>query len=350
MDSAPTLSAHMRGAPWQLTDDVIQVREWGGTRTYPLPDAPSGRWLIGTSSQCEIRIVDEQRQVSRRHACIARDHGTLTVSDLASKNGLWVDDARINSCTLVPGGEVGLGPLRLIAESARLLALRAYLAQVIGWAPCAGIHVDLALRCIRATAMQKGPLLLHGDGDLVPIAAEIHRLAFGAAPFIVNDPHDLRLAQGDRWTRIQDVDAAIGAAAGGTLCISNDRTAAARAQLVSKLAQTPDVRLLVWGSKPEQLGEPFRCIALPSLHRREPELDRLIDAYAAAAIASLGASPSSYNAEVRAEVRRRGPTSLTAMERTVTRLIAMLEFKSVTRAASQLGITHAALSRWLKRG
>lgn len=350
MDSAPTLSAQMRSLPWQLTDEVIQIREWGGSRAYALPDAPSGRWHIGTSSQCEIRIVDELRQVSRLHACISRDHGSLTMSDLKSKNGLWVDNARIDSCALVSGVEVGLGPVRLIAESARLITLRRYLAQVLGWSPSAVVRVDLAIRCVRALALHRRPLLLHGAGDLVPIAQEIHRLVFGAErPFVVNDPHHQGPSHGKRRIRIADPSDAIAAAEGGTLCVSSDRTSAARAELESRLAQAHDVRLMVWGSKPERLSEPVRRIAIPPLAARREEFDRLTDALAADALRALGAAASSYDADVRNEVRRRAPADLAAMERTVTRLIAMQEWPSVTRAAAKLGISHVALSRWLRR-
>jgi hypothetical protein len=46
-----------------------------------------------------------------------------------------------------------------------------------------------ALRSIRMAATRRTALVLHGDGDLVPIARAIHRRAFGAErPFIVCDP------------------------------------------------------------------------------------------------------------------------------------------------------------------
>jgi hypothetical protein len=67
------------------------------------------------------------------------------------------------------------------------------------------------------------------------------------------------------------------------------------------------------------------------------------------AIAALGASPSSFTPQDLAWTKRRRPKTLGAIETTVTRLIAIREWGGVTRAATHLGITHVALSRWLSR-
>ncbi len=62
------------------------------------------------------------------------------------------------------------------------------------------------------------------------------------------------------------------------------------------------------------------------LSQRTAELDRIIDEYAAEAVAELGAKPSSFTAEDRAWTRRRRAKTLEEIETTVTRLVAIREW------------------------
>lgn len=78
---------------------------------YPIV---SGRGTIGRSRDCAIRL--EEPSVSARHAEVAYDGATLTISDLASRNGLRVNGKRAASATLLNGDTVTLGEVVLRVE------------------------------------------------------------------------------------------------------------------------------------------------------------------------------------------------------------------------------------------
>jgi hypothetical protein len=61
---------------------------------------------------------------SRSHRA---DHERLGVRDLDSKNGIQIDGSQRKEAPLVPGTELGIGDVVLIAESRQLIALRGFL-------------------------------------------------------------------------------------------------------------------------------------------------------------------------------------------------------------------------------
>lgn len=191
MQLVPTRTDPLGSREWTIDDDVVRLREWGSERTYELPRTPESRaeWSVGSASTCEIRLDDARRMVSRHHARLVRAHGGWVMHDVGSKNGLWIDNGRRLAIGLSPGVEVGIGSLTLIAESEGLVTLRAMLSGLLGWADIRRGVVDRALRSIRTSATLSAPLVLYGDGNLVDIARQIHRAAFGTTrPFIVCDP------------------------------------------------------------------------------------------------------------------------------------------------------------------
>ena len=69
-----------------------------GTRlTYDLSD---GEHLLGAAEKCDVLL--EMAGVSRRQSTLTVSEGTLTVSDLDSKNGTFVNGRRIDSTMLSP--------------------------------------------------------------------------------------------------------------------------------------------------------------------------------------------------------------------------------------------------------
>src|SRR6185503_8160289 len=116
-------------------------------------------------------------------------NGRWVLRDLSSKNGLRLDGARRTEIVLEPGAEIGIGGLTLIAESMRSVALRGFLARLLGWRSDRIEVIDHALRSIRMAATRRVALILCGEGDLVPIAGSIHRHSLGHdRPFVVCDP------------------------------------------------------------------------------------------------------------------------------------------------------------------
>lgn len=66
--------------------------------------ALSGKKIIGRDASCDI-VIDSS-EVSRRHAELEVQGATLTLRDLGSTNGTFVNGNRISQTTLSPGDEI----------------------------------------------------------------------------------------------------------------------------------------------------------------------------------------------------------------------------------------------------
>jgi hypothetical protein len=207
MVTLSTLSDQQRG--WRIIDPVVRLRALETGELYPLPDpALRGDAVLGSGGASALQLHDPSGRVSHRHARLAWDGQRWALRDLESKNGLWSDGVRRRSVELVPGVEVRLGGLTLLAESAALLRLRALVARLIGWSDDHRREVDRALRGLRDAALLRASLVLCGAGDLVPIAHRLHRETLGPdRPFLACGP-------GDR------AGALLRCARDGTLCAS----------------------------------------------------------------------------------------------------------------------------------
>lgn len=86
----------------------------GGRRVVPLPEGTTtavGRGPAGNA----VRL--EERNVSRRHACFHATAGTVTVEDLGSLTGTWVNGERLSGPRrLRPGDRVRIGDFELSME------------------------------------------------------------------------------------------------------------------------------------------------------------------------------------------------------------------------------------------
>lgn len=71
-----------------------------------------GKLLIGRAEECDVRPLGEE--VSRRHCAVVEEAGGLTVEDLKSRNGTYVNGVRIAAKVTVADGDiVRVGPLEL---------------------------------------------------------------------------------------------------------------------------------------------------------------------------------------------------------------------------------------------
>jgi DNA-binding CsgD family transcriptional regulator len=88
-------------------------------QSLPLPLAhwplEQGTALVGRSSQCDFVVNDPS--VSRRHAEIRVDDAGLTVVDLASSNGTYVNDDRIATCLVRRGQRLRFGDVSFLLTS-----------------------------------------------------------------------------------------------------------------------------------------------------------------------------------------------------------------------------------------
>ncbi|MFM9195724.1 MAG: FHA domain-containing protein [Planctomycetia bacterium] len=72
----------------------------------------NGRILIGRAEDCDVRPLGEE--VSRRHCAVVAEGGGVTVEDLKSRNGTYVNGTRIaTKVTVADGDIVRVGPLEL---------------------------------------------------------------------------------------------------------------------------------------------------------------------------------------------------------------------------------------------
>ncbi|TMQ15514.1 MAG: FHA domain-containing protein [Deltaproteobacteria bacterium] len=129
---------------WSVRDEVTQLREWRTDIAYPLPPKQVVS-TIGASKDCWLRLWHPSRSISRTHAVLAHGNGGWLLSDLESKNGMYLDGVRMSALSVVPGAEIRIGETTLVAESPKLIALRALLERFFGWADERREDVDRAL-------------------------------------------------------------------------------------------------------------------------------------------------------------------------------------------------------------
>lgn len=71
-----------------------------------------GKLMIGRAEECDVRPLGEE--VSRRHCAVIEEAGVLTVEDLKSRNGTYVNGVKISAKVTVADGDiVRVGPLEL---------------------------------------------------------------------------------------------------------------------------------------------------------------------------------------------------------------------------------------------
>lgn len=334
---------------WPIQDDVVQLREWGTDRVFGVPPT-TGSYLIGTDEECQIRIEDRTHCTSRKHAMIRREYLGWTIEDTGSRNGLWLNGARYDSFIVEPGDEIGVGEVTLIAESTRLIAVRRYLARILGWSSDRKVSVDLALRSIRRAASGRAALVLTGDTEVIAVARSLHYRVLGSdRPFIVCRRAP-RSSFGTAKYREHGM-AALHNARGGSLCVMGWALPHDFAQVLSALREPErQVQLVVCLTKGgDQADGPLAmAIEVPPLRCRTDELSRIVDEYANDAISRLGAG-APFPEHDHAWVMDHAVTSLGEIETATLRLVALRMGNSVNSAATRLGMSHAALSRWMKR-
>jgi hypothetical protein len=336
----PTSTDFSAKAGWRIDDPVIRLREWGSERVYGLPDPPA-EWTLGSATTCELHLRDNPAQISRQHAKLIPFGGGWKLKDQKSKNGLWRDGARQLEFTLTPGLEIGIGSLRLIAESRQLIAVRALLCRFLGWSAPRQDDVDEALRSLREWAALRVSLVLMGGGDLFTVARKLHLATLGpGAPFIASDEHEsgmtaLQMAtHGTLWAPRLPPDFAAMAA-----CL---REVDSRTRLMLHAQTAEDAaRAAITLARPA-------IISLPSLTSRHAEMPRLINECAHEAAASLKAPATGFTTDDVEKLARLNYRGIADLEETARRVVALRTW-GVSNGAVRLRISHVALLRWAQR-
>ena len=335
---------------WTIRDDVMRLRAWGTDRVYSLHADHHPGPVIGSAPGCAIQVHDRTRRTSRQHAQLQRVQGRWAVID-RSKNGLYRDGVKLDKFILTPGVEIGLGGgVTLVAESSRLITLRSALARMLGWSAERAEAIDLALRAIRFAAQRRITLVLCGV-DLVPLAEELHRLTLTTArPFVLCNPR--RRTSESAWNPTRCAPsgrAALGEAAGGTVCLSTKHLPSDLRTLMHGLRQPECQTQLVVCTERVQDAELFNAapIVIPPLVSRREEIDRIIEEYAVDAAGVLGLGDHWLNAAERAWIRGHLHT-LAEIQKATVRLAAIRQAGSMSAGAAYLGISHVGMLKWLR--
>jgi hypothetical protein len=327
---------------WAVDDPVTQLRIRGDEQIFVLPSAaPGAPLVVGAADECHLVLRDPTGCVSRHHAHLVREHGAWILHDQASTNGIRQDGERRLSIQLAPGVEIEIGGIKLIAESTRLRALRAYLSRIMGWDHARLDDIDHGIQAVRTMATRRAALVLCGAGELGRVASRIHQLALGPArPFI---------------TCARDDSAKADPANNGTFCFIDDELPDDFAEIAARLtASGAKSRLVVCSPSREDATEAMTQLArgavleLPDLATRPGEIDRLILEYADDAVAALRAPGSGFREHELIWLRQLPFATLEDVGEVTFRLVALRNW-NVRGGAQHLGISHVALSRWARR-
>lgn len=65
--------------------------------------------LVGRHPECDVRF--DLPSISRRHCCLAIAYDRISIRDLGSRHGVWVNGVRSEESQLKSGDEIAIGPL-----------------------------------------------------------------------------------------------------------------------------------------------------------------------------------------------------------------------------------------------
>lgn len=85
---------------------LIMFKENGEKKQFPIMP---GKTVIGRKEDCGLRIP--LGEISRKHAILMVEGGTVTLRDLGSANGTYVNNKRVSEQELQPGDHIVVGPV-----------------------------------------------------------------------------------------------------------------------------------------------------------------------------------------------------------------------------------------------
>ncbi|HWU91468.1 MAG TPA: hypothetical protein VN253_29575 [Kofleriaceae bacterium] len=218
-----------------------------------------------------------------------------------------------------------------------------FLQRLLGWSTARLADVDHAFRAVRELASGRAILILLGEGSLLGVARRLHELTLPKRPFVELGPGDNAIEALDR-------------AAGGMGYVEARDLPRDLARLAASVRPESSVRLMIGAEHAWDLARlatmlpRIATVRIPPIAERKDELDRLIEVYGHDAMAALGADDLGFRPYDLEWIRaRRARIRTLADIEEVTRRVVALRNWGVTHGAERLGITHGALSRWVRR-
>lgn len=91
--------------------NLVLFKKNGTTKSFPLPSAVT---VIGRRQDCDLCIP--LMIISRKHCELNQDQGQLTIRDLGSRNGTFVNGLQIENSQLDAGDRINIGPLTFAVQ------------------------------------------------------------------------------------------------------------------------------------------------------------------------------------------------------------------------------------------
>ncbi len=85
---------------------LVMFKENGERKDFPLGE---GITLIGRQEDCDLRIP--LSEISRKHAQLVIQETSVTLRDMGSANGTYVNNRRVTEQDLTPGDHIIIGPV-----------------------------------------------------------------------------------------------------------------------------------------------------------------------------------------------------------------------------------------------
>jgi len=210
----------------QLALRFISGKYQGGE--FPLGE--NKEIIIGRSSDLDMVLVEDM--VSRRHARIACSEADISIEDLGSTNGTFVNGEKIKRANLKEGDRVLIGtsilkvvvsdangqPRRATGESQRGASGKTMsgaideiplpdLLQLLGTSKKSGVLVVQSDEDIGKIVMRKGQIVYASINDLeeVPPLKSVYRILTWTTGTFSLDPYDDRPIEGEIDASVQEI-------------------------------------------------------------------------------------------------------------------------------------------------
>jgi pSer/pThr/pTyr-binding forkhead associated (FHA) protein len=91
--------------------NLVLLKVGGNNKAFSLPSTVT---IVGRRQDCDLCVP--LMVISRRHCALNMDDNELSIRDLGSSNGTFVNGERIDEVDLSPGDKVSIGPLNFVVQ------------------------------------------------------------------------------------------------------------------------------------------------------------------------------------------------------------------------------------------
>lgn len=103
-------------------------------------DFTSGDLVLGRSTEADVQLLHED--ISRKHTLLSLKRGKLTIQDLGSKNGTFMQGAKIEKTSLEAGEIFNIGPFSISVEKEAPQSQRTVVEHDLSEAPTRTFYVE----------------------------------------------------------------------------------------------------------------------------------------------------------------------------------------------------------------